>query len=147
MATKYSVQNTNINAGTKLGNGDYNGRVKSTYAEYTLTAALAAGDILYVGKIPAGARVIDAVVQTPANGGAGEADLGWLANGVDAASQNGFIDALFDASAEIRHIKDAANNAGYLKVFGAETDVVITGTVETTATSGTIKVQLTYVLE
>ncbi len=147
MATKYSTQYTNINAGVKLGNGDFNGRVKSCFAEFVMAAALTGGDIVKLFKIPAGARVIEAVVLAPANGGNGEVDLGWLANGVDSADANGFIDAIMDTSAELLKSSTQVNTDGLYKVFGAETDVVLTCNTTTDATTGTFKVQLTYVLE
>lgn len=148
MATKYSTQYDNAynSPYTKLGNGDKDGRVKSLYADFVLTEVFTAGDIAKIGKLPKGARVVEAIILSPVNGGAGEVDLGWAANGTDAADSNGFIDAAMDTTAQIKKSTDAANNAGLFKAFAAETDVELLGTVTTTAATGTFKVQINYVL-
>jgi len=146
MATKYSTQYNNAyNNGVKVGEGDIDGRVKNLYAEFVLTEVFAIGDIAKIGKLPKGATVIEAIIVSPADA-TGEYDLGWAANGVDAADPNGFIDAAMDTTAQIKKATDAANNAGLFKTFGAETEVELVGTVATTGTSGTIKVQISYVL-
>lgn len=146
MATKYSTQYNNAyNNGVKVGEGDIDGRVKNLYADFVLTEVFAIGDIAKIGKLPKGATVIEAIIVSPADA-TGEYDLGWAANGVDAADPNGFIDAAMDTTAQIKKATDAANNAGLFKTFGAETEVELVGTVATTGTSGTIKVQISYVL-
>ena len=146
MATKYSTQFDNAyNNSVKVGNGDVDGRVKNLYADFVLTEVFAIGDIAKIGKLPKGARVIEAIVLSPADA-TGEYDLGWAANGVDAADPNGFVDAAMDTTAQLKKSSAAANNAGLYKTFGAETEVQLVGTAATTGTSGTIKVHLQYVL-
>lgn len=145
MATKYATQYDNaFNNGVKVGKGDIDGQVRSMFAEYVMDGAVTAGDVIKLCKLPKGARVIEAQVITPAFGGAGELDLGWLANDDEVADPNGFIDGLVTAAVE--KMSATFNIAGLFKQFTAETEIALTSTITTTAITGTFKVQIDYVL-
>lgn len=110
----------------KVDASDNGGRVRCIYDKFTLTAALSAGDVVYMGsKIPAGARVVDAMLvydQLDASGG--DADLGWLASddGAESASVNGLIDGADVTSAGATR---ATNGAGIGKKFESAVQLVV----------------------
>lgn len=127
--------------------GEQGGKIKSLVASYTVPTAdeLATTDTLFLGKLPAGARVVDAKIVCPATGATGILDVGYQANGVDAADLDGFIDGVDPGAAAV-----CANGNGVAigKKFSVETNVVLTPT-EITADAGTktIVVVISYVVE
>ncbi len=68
MATLYGVQTTkrlNTNPAKLVDQGYDGGRVKVMSDSFALSADLAAADIIMVGRLPKGARVIDVRVVFP----------------------------------------------------------------------------------
>jgi hypothetical protein len=102
-------------------------------------------DTISIGYLPKGARVIDAALYSASTGATGIFDLGWAANGVDSADDNGFISAA-DAGGQAVYAKMGAV-PGALKKFEAETLVQIKCTEITANTSGTIKAAIFYVMD
>lgn len=133
---------------TKMGVGEQGGRVRVAYDQYDLATdgvALANGDILYLMKLPKGARVVDALVDCPDVGGTSLIELGWQTNGTDAADQDGLVTSL-DISGAAAYSR-ANNAAGLLKQFAAETQVVATITNAGAAVTGVLQFAVFYVVD
>src|SRR5262245_28101585 len=132
MANKYGVNATkrDVNVPSdKIAPGDYSGRVRVLYDEYTFTAALATTDTLYLQKIPKGARVIEAVCMFDDLGSTGTFDIGWQAGATaaEAASSQGLFASLDVNSAAdvIKMSNNAASPVGMFKEFTEEVQVVV----------------------
>lgn len=132
----------------KIDPGEVNAPVRVAYDEYTLTAAsLTTSDSLRLMKIPQGARVLDLVIDAPDLGGSGTMNVGWLASsaGGEAANATGFHSALdLSGQAQVVSLIEATSAAGLHKKFTEEVQVVMVPAANFSATSGTIKVSLTF---
>ncbi len=155
MATVYGVEATkayNSNPVTKISKGEFNGRVQMLRDSYTFSADLASADIIKLGgKLPAGARVVDAFIKwADLDASGGTIDVGWAASveGNEAADADGFFANLDVTSAGAARLSDSSHyaNAGMLKEFSESVQVqaVIDG--DTDATSGSIELVLYYVV-
>jgi hypothetical protein len=134
---------------SKIKPGDVSGDVKIMFFDFDITAAPTNGDILKLGKIPAGVRVVDLVLSFPDLGTAGNLNVGWAAsaNGVEAADADGFLATVdVNTAAATVGIIEQANMPGLLKEFAAECDLQIDIATAWTATSGKIKGYLAYVI-
>jgi hypothetical protein len=131
----------------KIRGGDLNGTPEFLYFSYTASGAIALNDVIKLGKIPKGARVIEAVLSTTDLGTVGTLDLGWAADSgaVETADQDGFIAAMnVNSAANTVSMVEQVNVPGLLKKFSAECDLQITASAATDA-AGTIKGYLMYV--
>jgi hypothetical protein len=133
MADKYGVNYTKqfVNIPSeKIPKGEQYGRVHVAYDEFTVTEAIATADNISMMKLPAGSRVIDAKITFSALSNSGVLLVG------TAADPNAYLDAV------------AVNaEAGALVQNSAETQVLITATTATSATSGTIRLAIFYVVD
>jgi len=131
----------------KAGTGEYNGHVKILFDEYVVPTAneLATADFIYLGKLPKGARVLGGKVKTDAAGATGIFDIGYLANGVDAADADAFAASVDPGAAAVLQ---ELNGVAIGKKFEAETTVLIDVT-EVTADAGgdRIQVWIEYVVD
>ena len=133
--------------------GHQSGNLKECYDKFTLTADLAAADVIYMGKIPQGARVIDCrVVSADLDAqSAGTISVGWAAGakGVEALDVDGFATTLDVSTAAIAYsmFTTASTSAGFQKTFAEEVQVIVTIVGETDATSGSIHVEVLYVID
>jgi hypothetical protein len=119
--------------------GGYNGESKFLYDEFTFAAEASIADIIRLGKLPKGARVIRATLKAPALG-AGTFSLGHIgyaanADGtvpVKAAAPAGFIAATsFAAANQLDGV-----GVDIMFQFLAPTEIQATCTVATTAATG-----------
>ena len=155
MATIKGVNATKIAAEPKqfVAPGQAGGKIQVIYDTYTVTAAIDTTDFLLMGsKIPAGARVVDAIVKSSDLGGTGDINVGWLVSddAVEAADADGFFAALdVNAVADGYSMIGSAfgNNAGLFKKFESSVQAVIAPSEITTATSGDISLAIYYVQE
>jgi hypothetical protein len=150
MATLYGVNATKRDVNVpadKIGKGEVNGRVLFAYDEYTSTGAIAINDVINVMKLPAKARVISTVLSSTDLGTVGTLTVGWAANGVDAADDDGLLTTV-DVNAAAIKVGDIEQvpQAGTFKQFGAETQIQIKATAATDA-AGTIKIGIMYVVD
>jgi hypothetical protein len=159
MATVYGVNATklyNTVPSVMIAPGDCNGEVRAIYDIYTLTADLAAADVIVMGtKIPKGARVIEAHIKwADLDAAGGTIDVGWQASvelesgsALVAADADGFFVDLDVATAGQAALSAATHNAnpGYLKEFAAAVQPVITIDGDTDATSGSVSLVIFYV--
>ena len=149
MSTLYGVNHTlkYINVPSeKVQAKDENGKVRVAYDKYVFSAEAAVTDVIKLMKLPKGAKIVDAVVKAPSLGATGIFDLGYEANGVDAADTDGFVlSADFGGAAAV---KKMSTEAGMFKELGAESQVILTCTELTAAANTkTIEVAVFYVLE
>lgn len=122
--------------------GDFNAHVKCLYETYALpSAVIAQNDLIYVGKLPAGAKIQNVVMLSPTMGGTGTFQVGTVAD------SDRYISSL-DAGdgAAIGEMVDAVH-AGQFEELTVETEIVIKCTEATTATSGTLKIAIYYVVD
>lgn len=131
----------------KAAKGEYNGHVKTLYDEYVVPLAneLATADFVYIGKLPAGARVLGGKVKCQAAGATGIFDIGYLANGVDAVDADGFAAGVDPGAAAVLQ---ELNGAAIGKKFTVETTVLLDVT-EITADAGgdTYQVWIQYIVD
>jgi hypothetical protein len=156
MATLYGDQYQDAfvdKPSTKIRHGDVSGDKKLLYFEYTITAAPSNSDVIKVGKLPLGARVINAGLQFPDLGTAGTLELGFDAGADDleTADPDAFlvsvdVNSARDAVSMQQQMEAGGNNAGYMKVLADTVDVEIFVTAAWTVTSGTIKGFVEYVM-
>ena len=134
----------------KIPRGEVAGRIQVAYDEYTLgSGSLTTSDSLRLMFIPKGARVHDIRIVAPDCGGSGAINVGWLASAdaAEAANATGFFSALtVSSAATISNLDEVASAAGAMKQFSSAVQVVIVPSTNCTATSGTIKVAVYYVV-
>lgn len=155
MASLYGVNETLRRSvpSSKIPEGEQAGRLRVAYDTYELVADVASGDVLYLSKIPKGARVIQVLVGTDdLDGSGGTLDIGWAASadGVEAADPDGFL-ANIDVATAADNFDMLSNKAGPIdgvfKKFASEVQLTVTFDGDTDATSGTISVVVQYVLD
>lgn len=148
--TKYGVNHQaayiDVNPG-KYGKGEFGGRVRVLYDEKTLTEELEVNDIIKVGRLPKGARVLGATVKSPSLGTTGIVDLGYAASAdaVEAADADGFV---LQADAGGQAVQAVGAGAAIGKRFEAEVDVQLVVTeVSTAGSTKTIQSWVYYVID
>lgn len=147
MSTLYGRNYDEVyNNNGKVDPGEYNGHKKVLFEDYTFVAEASSADILKLGKLPKGARVLSATLKSPDLGGTGTIDVGTLANDEgDAADQDGFI-AAADASGQA--VQQAGSGANIGKKFSGETVVQAYFNGATgSATGKTIQVWIEYIVD
>lgn len=132
---------------SQLPKGELNGRVKTMFDEIVLAAELAANDEINLYKLPAGARVIEAMIVSPSLGATGILQLGHRANAELAEDADAFI-ASADAGGQAVKAQMPAGSAGLLKKFESETQIYSKCTELSAAGTGlTIKFLISYVVD
>lgn len=145
LGVNYTKQFDNVPS-EKIPAGEQFGDVHVAYDKYTMEAALADGDIIKMMKLPAGAKVIDAIIKTDKSLGAtGILDFGWAANGVDAADQNGLINQA-DGGGQALATHATPGAPGLMKTFSVETQLQAQCTELSVATDAVIEVIVMYVI-
>ena len=135
---------------SKLDVTKQHGRKRTMSAQYTLLAEVALNETFAVGKLPAGAKLLDARFIAPSDGTTGQYDLGWLDNGVEAVDQNGVFAGATegDTGGGAVDSKLLGTAAGYGQKFSAETTIQAQAIEATTASIGdTLKWELTYIVD
>ncbi len=147
MATLYGLNyDEAYNDNGKYRPGEYNGHVKTLYDEHTFVADVnAINDIIKIGKLPAGARVLGTVVKAASSGTTGIVEFGYAANGVDSADADGF-DAAADFGGQAVH--SLGDGVAIGKKFSVETEVQLNLTEATDSALGdTIKAWVYYIVD
>lgn len=156
MTTVYGVNRTiEVNNTGLIARSEKDARVKCMVDTYTQSAALTNGDVIQMLTIPAGARVVNAILQTDKSlGGTSTLTVGHAATtlfgGTAAdADADAFIASTDTSSAAVtKGAVEDAGNAGMFKKFGAETTVNVTlGGSNTVSTDATISVAIFYTLD
>jgi hypothetical protein len=137
----------------KAAVGEVNGHVKTIFDTIVFASAVVAvNDTFKIGApLPKGARVLDVKVKCPSLGTTGIFDIGYLANGVDAADPDAFAVGL-DAGGQAVLGGPTLAAAGIHKKFTAETQVsgIFTEATTTAAASTTttpLSVAISYIVD
>ena len=130
----------------KAGKGEYNGHVKVLFDEHTFVADVnSISDTVYIGKLPAGARVLAAYTICGSTGTTGIYNVGYRANGVDSADPDAFV---VGADAGGQAVSEAGAGAALGKKFTAETTVLATLTEATDSASDVVvQVWVEYIVD
>lgn len=134
----------------QIGVGEQAGRKRILFDSHTFAAAVnAIGDVIKIGKLPKGARVLEAVVFSDSLGTTGILDFGWAASadGLEIADPNGFISG---ADAGGQAVKALSSNAsvGLAKKFAAEVEIQLVLTEATDGALGdSVKAWVEYILD
>ncbi len=127
------------------------GKLRRIYDSFTLSAELLITETISAGKLPPGAKLVDARFVAPSDGTSGQYDMGWLSNGVDAADDDGIFDGATecDTGAGAVDAKMKGVSAGWNFQFAdVETEIVITVLEATTASVGDVlEWELIYAVE
>ena len=129
--------------------GDVSGEVKVMFFDFTVPAvAPSANDIFKLGKIPKGARVLEACLMFPDLGTTGVVSLGYAASAdaVEAADATAFISSqdVNTAADTVLASQQQANAAGVMKLFSAQCDLELKVNTAWTAVAGNVKGYLLY---
>lgn len=152
MASKYGVEYTNVTQDVpseKAPANKWNSRVRCMYDTYALSADLASGDKIYLGKLKKGDRVLDVIVAfADLDGSGGTIDVGYEYNAVGESSLTDDPDAFLAdvdvTSAGTVGMIEQGNMVGFGYEIEGDADIVITTDGDTDATSGTIKLLVIY---
>jgi hypothetical protein len=124
------------------------GRVRVCKDSYALSADLSSGDIIRLCRIPAGATVINVKLIFPAlSAGTLNVGFGSSADAVETGSSTAFISGVNVTSAGVYDVFTSNSTAAGLKTFSSQVTVQAAVAVDTTATSGTVKVEVYYVID
>lgn len=131
--------------------GQSRGMVLSAYDTYELVADLSSGDIIRMCRIPQGARIVDVqLFFDDLDTAGGTLDVGWAAgaSGAEAADDNGFLAAVDVTSAGVASMfASQSQNPGYQKVFAEEVELQVKVNGDTDAVTGTVSVEVHYVID
>lgn len=139
---------------SKIPPGDDGGVVRRKYFSWAVPASvIALNATVALCKIPKGARIYDAFLQSPDQGTTGLVTLGWAAGAgaVESADDDGLltsfnVKAAADGVSLKAQIEAGGANPGFLKDFSEEVDVELKVTEAFDAGTGTIKGYIEYVL-
>jgi hypothetical protein len=148
MATRYGVEESKLQLlpQQRAEQGTRGGRMKALYDSYTSAGALTSGDIIKMGKLPAGARIVGANISHTDHGATGTAVVGWADNGVDGADNDGIFTTLDINTAAAMVDMAEQVPAGLGQKFSAETDIQIELTANTTV-AGSFKLVVFYIVD
>tara|TARA_R110000744_G_scaffold1254_8_gene4391 strand:- start:2902 stop:3327 length:426 start_codon:yes stop_codon:yes gene_type:complete len=140
MANFYGVNITNLDASPAVlpDADDWHGKVRVQHDQYE-AASIAAGSVVYVARLPAGARVVNWTVKADALGSSVTLKLG------DTADDDRYLGATTYNTANLakQTLVDGLI-AGVMYQYAAQTDLIIT-TAGATA-NGTIESVVEYVV-
>ena len=140
-------------ANKKAAVGEINGHRKTMFDTVVFaTAVVAISDTFTIGApLPKGARVLDVTVKCPSLGTTGTFHVGYAANGVDVADDDAFIVSA-NAGGQAVVAKPGISSAGLHKKFAAETQIIGTFTIATTAAAANtaavpMTVEVSYIVD
>lgn len=144
-----------LNPPSLIEQGEKTGRMRVHYDEFVLTAALATNDLINMGGLlPAGARVMDVIIDSPDIDSSTAATLtsGWAASadGVEAAQSAGFISSIDVHTAGKTQAMSALLQTvvpGKFKKFASPVQPQIKVTNGGDAVTGTIRQAIYYVVD
>jgi len=127
----------------KIEPGEFAGKMKVAYDEYDLDGlgvVLAANDIIYLMKIPAGARILEAIIDSPSLGTTGIVQLGTIAD------PDRYI-ASADAGGQAVRARMPEGADGAFEELSVETQLALKCTEISTEITGIVKVSVHYVMD
>ena len=134
---------------SKINVKEQHGKLRRLYDSYLLAAEITTADTIVAGVLPKGAKIVNARFVAPTDGTTGQYELGWQANGVDAADADGlFAAAEIDTGGGAIDSKMLGTANGWNKEMGAETTLEISVAENTTASDGDLlEWEVIYVIE
>lgn len=150
MASVYGVQYTKafVNSPSdKVDVSRWGGRVRCMSDSFTLTADLASGDKIYLGRLPKGAIIHEVILASDdLDASGGTLDVGYeYPNSEAVADPDAFLANVDVATAaDTVSMSDQANMVGFLYETLGLADIIITTDGDTDATSGTIRLDVLY---
>ena len=127
--------------------GEHSGKKRVLFDSFVWATAVVLADTILIGKIPAGARVIDAKIFVPATSGTnGQFTLGYAANGVDIADPDAFV-KLADCGGQAVLGIPTLDSAGLFKKFSVETEIILACAETTSNASGTVYAEVEYLMD
>lgn len=119
---------------TIIDHAEVNGRSHIAYDEYTLEAVIADADVIYLSKIPSGARVLSIRIISPSLGTTGTVNVGTVdvpdLFATNVAVNGGAVDKVI----------------GSLAKMAKEEQLILTATAATTESTGTIQVAVEFIV-
>lgn len=133
---------------TKIPATAQHGRIRTSYDKYTLTGDMSASDVIDMGVLPKGARVVGGWLKNSALS-AGTLHVGYAADsaGVETADDDAFLASVAVTSAATTSFTGQNNMPGLGKAFSAEVQLQVKVATDTSATSGTIELCVHYVVD
>lgn len=151
MSTVYGVQATiaKNNSGL-IEQGYVRGKVYCLSDKYAFTADMAADDVIVMGgKLPKGARIVDARLINTAMS-AGTISVGWLvsADAAEAADADGIMASVDVTSAASTSAAGSHYTCAWVNnVLAGEVQPTLTVATDTSATSGTYYLDIYFVID
>lgn len=150
MSTKYGSNYTDrfqTKPVVPVDASNYGGNVKAMYDEYTLAAALSTGDVLKMGRLPKGAKVLEVILASADLDSSTNCllDVGLsYPNGDGTDDDNAFLASVNAQSAVTKAMSAQNNMTGFGLETEGEADVEVKVQVAGDATSGKIKCLVLY---
>ena len=136
---------------TELKPHELNGRVRSIFADVTVSSEKAVGEQIFMCKLPANSVIKSARVNVGAGSAtAGTLVLGWNAGErYEAADNNGLLTAVDPTAAGTSAADAFTGNPGLMpKRFQEEVDIILEATVLTVGMTGDVlKLELEYIVD
>jgi hypothetical protein len=125
------------------------GRVRVSYDEIDLSSVIALNEKVYLGRLPKGAKVVEAILAFPDLGTAGVCDLGYKYDDASLTSDpDAFLSGVdVNTAADTVKMSDQNNMVGFGVEMAGEASVILTATTATTAITGKVKVAVHYVVD
>lgn len=131
--------------------GFNNAGVKILSDKFTLSGDLAAADVIKLGRLPAGARVLNAhLIFSDLDATGGTLDFGWAASAgaAEAADADGFgVNIDVTSAGSYSMLVSGSALPGSMKTFSEGVDVQVVVDGDTDATSGTIEAIILYAID
>jgi hypothetical protein len=153
MASLYGAEYTNVVRDVpseKAPINKWGGNVRVVYDTYAISADLASGDKIYMGKLKKGDRVLEVVCHfADLDASGGTIDIGYEYNASGESSLTDDLDAFgvdvdVTSAGSYSMMAEGANLPGAGYEIEGDADIVITTDGDTDATSGTIKLMVLY---
>ena len=134
----------------KIRSQDQHGRMRIAHDQITFTAELTTSDVLCLMKLPAGAKVYEAEINTDDLGTTGVFDIGWAASaeGGEVADPNGLFPALDVKAAANARQKMVNSVPAFQKRFTEEVEIQVVPSESTDVAIGNdLKLTIWYVVD
>jgi len=152
MASKFGVNYNNaIQAvpSNKVDVSKWGGRMRVMFDSFALSGDLAATDKIFMGKLPKGAIVYDAILAfDDLDAAGGTVDVGYeYADALLVDDPDAFLAAVDVTSAGTVGMIEQNNMVGFGYEVEGDADVIVTVVGDTDAVTGTIKLAIFYALD
>src|SRR3990167_10903587 len=152
MASKFGVNYNNaiqVVPSNKVDVSKWGGRMRVMFDSFALSGDLAAADKIFMGKLPKGAVVYDAILAfSDLDAAGGTVDVGYeYADALLVDDPDAFLAAVDVTSAGSVGMIEQANMVGFGYEVEGDAEVIVTVVGDTDAVTGTIKLAILYALD